>query len=497
MEKIKLNQKNLAKIPSPVLRPRYDRAALRPLIAHIGLGHFHRAHQAIYLDELLSRGLGRGGITEINLIPGTADLGRIGGGQDYLYTLITKGAGGEETVRVAGSIRGYINGAEAKREAVAHLAAEETELITLTVTEKGYCYDDGAEDLAWDNPGIRRDRENPGSPETTIGFLAAALSLRFNTNRKPLTIMSCDNFPVNGKVLKTCVFSFCRELYPALLPWLEDAAAFPNSMVDRITPNTTGETLRYLEERYGIIDQWPVCSEDYRQWVLEDRFKAPAGPSFNIRDLEKVGVQIVGDVEPYELMKIRLLNGSHSALAYPAYLMGYTGVAEAVSDPLLQRFIREHYMEEISATLPPAAGIDLGAYKDTLIRRFSNRNIADTILRLASDGSKKIPNALLKALGQTIKGGLKHGAMVFALAAWARFLSGQDEGGRPIPLEDDNGPAISAAAGQAREDPENFLRVIGVQGLSGGELSALAGSFKSVLEQIYREGTRKALETLL
>jgi mannitol-1-phosphate/altronate dehydrogenase len=461
---------------------------------HLGLGHFHRAHQAVYFDELLSTGKSRAGITGINLVPDALPLEKILPDQDYLYTHISKSAGGEEVVRVVGSMGTYINAAHNRREGIARLAAAETGLITLTVTEKGYCYDEGAEDLAWEHEGIRRDLQNPEQPETTIGFLAAALALRFRAGGQPITILSCDNFPANGRVLQKCVLSFCGEAYPSLLPWLEDAAAFPNSMVDGITPNTTGEIAAYLRDRYGIIDRWPVCSEDYRQWVLEDNFKLPPEPGFDMRDLREVGAQIVGDVEPYELMKIRLLNGGHSALAYPAYLMGYTGVAEAITDPLLQRFIRGCYMEEITATLPPVPGVDPGAYKDTLIRRFSNKNIADTILRLASDGSKKIPNAILRPLEQTVAGGLPRDAMVFALAAWARFLTGVDESGKPIPLEDANGGPVIAAAGKAREEPEGFLRTIGIQG--GGE-AALTERFSAALEDIYRRGTRKALEALV
>ncbi|MDR1948657.1 MAG: mannitol dehydrogenase family protein [Spirochaetaceae bacterium] len=496
MNTVQLNQNNLKKIDSPVSAPAYSRDLI-PAIVHIGLGHFHRAHQAVYFDTLLTKGLSRAGIFEINLIPDTAPLARITGEQDYLYPLITKSARGEEKVRIIGSVRAYLNASGASRDAIARMASAETNLISLTVTEKGYCYDDGADDLAWDIPGVKRDRENPAAPETTIGYLAAALALRFNTNKQPLTIMSCDNFPTNGRILKTCVLSFCREVYPEMVSWIENEVAFPNSMVDRITPNTTTETINYIKEKYGVIDAWPVCSEDFRQWVLEDSFKTIPQSVLAIRDLEQAGVQIVQDVEPYELMKIRLLNGSHSALSYPAYLMGYTGVAEAIEDPLLQKFIRIYYMEEITATLPPVAGIDLGVYKDTLISRFSNRNIADTILRLASDGSKKIPNAIQKALAQTVKEGLRYEALLFALAGWARFLSGADESGKPIPLEDCNGPAISAAAQKAREDPENFLRVIGVQGISDADLSKLAGSFKLRLEGIYKLGIRGALEELL
>jgi mannitol 2-dehydrogenase len=240
-----------------------------------------------------------------------------------------------------------------------------------------------------------------------------------------------------------------------------------------------------------------VACEDYIQWVLEDDFRLPPNAAFDPRHYAEAGVQIVTDVEPYELMKMRLLNGSHSALAYLSYLLGYTGVAEAAEDPLIRRFIRKNYMEEITATLPPVPGVDLGSYKDILITRFSNRNIADLVLRLAEDGSKKIPNAILKPLGETIPKGGEYRAIALALAGWARFLQGTDEQGKPVPIKDPDGRAIAKAAPAARENPENFLKLIGVHGIGEEDFRHLAGLFKSDLESLYTQGTRKTLEDFL
>ncbi|MDR1900362.1 MAG: mannitol dehydrogenase family protein [Treponema sp.] len=499
MGALRLNQKNLAALPKEVEIPRYDRGALIPRIVHLGLGHFHRAHQALYLDELISRGLTDAGIFEINLVEDPYPLEEIAGAQDYLYTLISRGAGGEEKLRVIGSILGYLNAGNGGAEkALARLAAAETSVISLTVTEKGYCFDMASGEPAWDLPPLRRDLENPGEPVTMPGFISAALALRSRTNGLPLTIMSCDNFPSNGRVLKTCVVSYCRKVYPDLVPWIEENAAFPLSMVDRITPATAPETIRYLADRFGIDDRWPVCCEDFRQWVLEDRFRIPEGPAgraaFSPADLSHTGVQVVTEVEPYELMKIRLLNGSHSALSYPAYLLGHRGVAEAAIDPLVGNYIRRQYMEEITATLPPVEGIDLNVYKDTLLSRFSNKNIGDTVLRLAQDGSKKIPISVLNPLIEAIKGGLAHRAVTLALAFWARFLDGRDEAGAPIPLDDPNGAAATAAAKGARQDPASFLRVIGVHDIGIAAFRELETEFGEDLEKIYRLGTKKTLE---
>jgi mannitol 2-dehydrogenase len=324
-----------------------------------------------------------------------------------------------------------------------------------------------------------------------MGFLAAALALRRDRGGGPLTIMSCDNIPGNGRMLRGGLLEFCAEVYPGLGPWIEDNAAFPNSMVDRITPGTTADVPRYLEENFGLIDRWPVRAEDFRQWVLEDDFKEGVPP------FAGAGALIVKDVEPYELMKIRLLNGSHSALAYPACLLGFRDAAPAILDPLLGAFIRRAYMEEITPTLRPPEGIDLGAYKDSLIRRFSNKNIGDPVLRLASDGSKKIPNAILRPLAEAFRRGLPRGALLFALAAWARFLDAAGDPSREFPLEDPRGEELSAAARRARERPAAFLKAAGLEEMSGGGLESLAPGFAAALEDIYRSGMRGALEAFM
>jgi mannitol 2-dehydrogenase len=510
METITLNQANLARIGERLKVPGYDRRSLPARIVHIGLGFFHRAHQAAYIDGLLNRGRLGTGIFCINLVKDSYPLGEIARRQDHLYTLAARAGDGSEDVRVVGSILGYLNARDDPEKAVAMLASRETGVISLTVTEKGYHFDMARGDLAWDAVPLQRDLQNPGEPETMPGFLSAALDKRRREGGGPVTVMSCDNFPSNGKILKTAVLSFCKRAYPDLVPWIGEQVSFPLSMVDRITPAATPSLSDHLRERYGLEDRWAVGCEDFRQWVLEDRFDAgagkPEGPAGNpegnpvaasLKRLGEEGVQLVKDVEPYELMKIRLLNGSHSALSYPAYLLGHREVAEAVRDPLIRRFIRSRYMEEISASLPPAPGMDFENYKDTLISRFSNRNIGDTVLRLASDGSKKIPNSVLDPLAELVRAGKAWASIAFALAAWARFLAGTDEQGRPIPLEDPNGGPLREAAQTAREDPERFLRIANVPMLPEGELGRLAEKLRASLDSVYRLGIRKALEEFL
>jgi mannitol 2-dehydrogenase len=491
METIRLKRENLSRIAKPVTVPAYNREGLLPSITHIGLGNFHRSHEACYLDELLNRNLANAGIVEINLIPDSFPLGKILAEQDHLYTLITKGAEGQEEVRVIGSILDYINAPEDKQRALGRIADEGTKLVTLTVTEKGYYYDkvSGEPDLG--EEAVRHDLAHPGDPFSAAGFLAAGLAARYRANRKPLTVMSCDNVPGNGKLLKKLVLYFCREAHPEILSWAGDNVSFPCSMVDRITPAATPLLARELEERYGIRDGWPVCAEDFRQWVLEDDFKTPV-PGY-----EAAGVQLVKDAEPYELMKMRLLNGSHSALSYPAYLLGYRKVDEAMKDPLIRDFIRRHYMEEVTPTLKPVPGIGLDLYKDTLISRFSNSNISDTVARLASQGSSKIPSFMLNPLAETIRAGGPYGAIAFALASWARFLLGVDEeGGRIVP-DDARGEELSEAAQHAGRQPGAFLKTAGLQNTGGGDLEALEKRFAASLESIKSKGMKRALEEFL
>jgi mannitol 2-dehydrogenase len=491
METIRLKRENLFRITKPVAVPACRREELLPSVAHIGLGNFHRSHQACYLDELLNRNLAKTGIIEINLVPDSFPLGKILAEQDYLYTLITKGADGREDVRVIGSILDYINASEDKRKALDRLIDEGTKLVTLTVTEKGYYYDKVSGEPDLKEEAVRHDLEHPGDPSSAAGFLAAALAGRYKANGKPLTVMSCDNIPANGKLLKKLVLYFCRETHPEILSWVEDNVSFPCSMVDRITPVTTPLVVRELEERYGIRDGWPVCAEDFRQWVLEDDFKTPV-PGY-----AAAGVQLVKDAEPYELMKMRLLNGSHSALAYPAYLLGYRKVDGAMKDPLIRDFIRRRYMEEVTPSLKPVPGIDLAVYKDTLVSRFSNSNISDTVQRLASQGSSKIPNFMLNALLDIIRGGGRYDAIAFALASWARFLSGVDEEGQSIVLDDVGGQELAEAAKNAGRQPGGFLKAAGLRHISGGDMETLEGKFAASLDSINGKGIKRALEEFL
>ncbi len=431
--------------------PEYEREDLTCSIAHIGLGHFHRSHFLTYLDDLIRKGFYSGGIYEIDIIPPSNNFISNLKKQDYLYSVLSLSPDGRKDLRINGPITGYSNQTIDPETVTKVLSSPEIKLITLTITEKGYCYRDDIGSLDWENQGIQHDLGIQEPAQTAIGCLSDALYIRARKNL-PITIMSCDNIPENGKMLKQCIIQFCQKKHPDIVNWLEENTAFPCTMVDRITPGTSTEDISFLEKQYGITDYCTVHCESFKQWIIEDNFRT------SIPDFSKAGALVVKDVKPYELMKIRLLNGSHSALSYPAYMLGYTMVDKAVSDPLIRKFIRKYYMEEIAKTLPPIPGVDIAEYADELIHRFSNPYIADRILRLASDGSKKIANAILRPLEEGIEKGMDMSAVILALSLWEFYFEHKDEKGNRMPIDDPkSGELINAA-----ENPVEFFRIAGL-----------------------------------
>ena len=479
---MKISNDNLAYIGKMGIKvPDYDREGLRTSIAHIGLGHFHRSHFLTYMDELLCQGLYDGGVFEIDVVPSDRTFIENLKAQDWMYSVLSLDSDGSRDLRINGPITGYANQTENPSLVNAVLSSPDITLITLTITEKGYCYRDDIGSLDWDNPMIKHDAENDEAPLTAVGCLSLALRERY-LRRSPVTIMSCDNVPENGRMLRSCVLQFCRRKYPEIADWVAASVSFPCTMVDRITPGTGESDIVMLRDEYGLEDKCPVHCESFMQWVIEDNFSTP------VPDFSRAGALMVRDVKPYELMKIRLLNGAHSALSYPSYMLGYRMVHEAISDPLIKSFIRNCYMEEITSTLPEVPGIDLSAYKDQLISRFSNPHIADTLLRLASDGSKKISNAILRPLEEGLESGKRMEALILALALWEYYFTAHGRDGSQMPIDDPKKDELLAAASY----PERFLRAAG---LSENTLSPeLTGKMESLLAALEKEGVREVLE---
>jgi mannitol-1-phosphate/altronate dehydrogenase len=478
-ERIKMTNLNLNTykgLEDSVEVPVYDPTALVPSIVHLGLGHFHRSHFCYFLHRLLQQGRTNWGIEEVDLLASATK--ERAEKQDYLYTLCSKDPQGGEKACIIGCIRGYTEGWKYPERVTELIARNQTKLITLTITEKGYCYDAENQSLDWMHPSIVHDLAHPATPQSAIGHIALALC----TRKDPLTIASCDNMPSNGKVLYRCIKQYCERVFPEVLPFLEQSVSFPLSMVDRITPNTTEADTAHIAETYGYQDAWSVVSEDFLQWVIE-----PEGLE-GLPDFSKAGAIVTGEVESYEVMKIRLLNGSHSALAYPAYLLGYRQVDEAMRDEYLRKFIRECYMQEVGKSIPSIDGFDQEAYKDQLIARFQNRSIKDTILRLAQDGSKKFTNALIPALQYALRNHLPLGSMVLALVFWIHFLETAD----PSVIDDGQKQELLSAASVIESEPQQFFSLIGISVEQG---SVLKQPLLTSLEHVNHNGVAAVLST--
>ncbi|HEX2864683.1 MAG TPA: mannitol dehydrogenase family protein [Deinococcales bacterium] len=395
--------------------PRFDRTTLEPNIVHLGVGGFHRAHQAAYLDDLLETpGTERWSEVGVGILPLDARLHAALAAQDGLYTLVERSASAE-SARVVGSLLGHVQAPDDLEAALGLVVAERTRLVTLTITEGGYFIDQGSGRFQHDAPEIQRDLADPTAPRTAIGFLVEACARRLAARRPLFTVQSCDNVQHNGNVLRGAMLEFAGMRDPELAGRLADLLVCPNSMVDRITPGTTDADREHVAAAYGVGDAWPVMTEPFRQWVIEDRFALgrpeweALGPSANIL--------FAPDVAPYESLKMRLLNGSHLALGYLGSLLGFDRVAQAMADPDL-RALTAAYMAEVAVVTPEPAGIDQAAYCRQLIERFSNPALPDQIPRLASEGTAKVPKWTFPVAVDLLAAGRPSGLVALVVAAW-------------------------------------------------------------------------------
>jgi mannitol 2-dehydrogenase len=433
--------------------PEYDRSNLTAGIVHFGVGGFHRAHQAMVIDRLLAAGRAQDfAICGVGLLPGDARMAEALRKQDHLYTLVLKHPDGTREARVIGSIVDYLFAPDDPDAVVERMAAPEVKIVSLTVTEGGYNFDQVTGEFQAKDPGVQHDVAHPEAPVTTFGFVYAALRRRRERGLTPFTVMSCDNIQGNGHVAQTMFTSFARLVDPDFADWMAEHVSFPNSMVDRITPVTTDTDRREVRERTGIDDEWPVVAEPFFQWVLEDRFGGERPP------YEDAGVQLVPDVEPYELMKLRLLNASHQAMAYFGVLSGYTYAHEATADPAIRRLLTEYMDEEATPTLKPVPGIDLQEYKATLIERFGNPEVRDTLARLCAESSDRIPKWLVPVIRDNLADGGQLALSAAICASWARYAEGVDELGNQITIVDRLAEERHAAALAQRTDELAFVR---------------------------------------
>jgi mannitol 2-dehydrogenase len=400
-----------------------------PGIVHIGVGGFNRSHLAAYLDDLLNRGTAEcWGEFGVGLLPGDASLHAALEQQDYLYGLMLVDSDHRE-YRVIGSLTGHLYAPESSEAVIEKLSAAECAIVSLTVTESGYFIEDATGRFVNEHIDVRHDLEHPGSPRTWLGYVSAACERRMRLGGPSFTLLSCDNLHGNGATARKALLAFAEAQNSALRRWMEAHIAFPNSMVDRITPRTTEREREVIAENFGVIDRAPVVSEPFRQWVLEDTF-ANGRPEW-----ELVGAQITSDVVPYEKTKMRLLNGGHSSIGYAADLLGYGYIADAARDPLLRKLLTA-FMQEVRQTVGVVAGINLDEYCDLIVSRFSNTAIADQVSRICSDGSAKMVKFIVPSLRDLLEEQGDPRVLPFVLASWLHYLRGRDENGRAMTISD-------------------------------------------------------------
>ncbi len=485
-----LNARTLAYWSDRLPVPAYDRGLLTPGLVHVGVGGFHRAHQAMYHDQLLNQGAALDwGICGVGVLPADLRMKQVLDAQDGLYTLVLKHNDGTWEPRVIGSIVQYLFAPDDPEAVIERMAAESTRIVSPTITEGGYNLSDITGEFDVANPDVLADLEPGAVPRTAFGLITEALRRRWQRGQTPFTVMSCDNLQGNGHLARKAFTTFARLRDPGLGGWVEKETRFPNSMVDRITPVTTDADRAEIKDRFGIEDRWPVVCEPYTQWVLEDSFTT-GRPAY-----EQVGVQVVDDVEPYELMKLRLLNASHQAMAYFGYLCGYRLVHEAAQDPLLQAFMLGYMDYEATPTLPPVPGVDLERYKHTLIERFSNPQVRDTIARLCAESSDRIPKWLLPVIRLQLAAGGEIERSAAVVASWARYAEGIDEQGRPIEVVDRLRDSLMQLARRQREDPGAFIANRAVFG-DLADNKPFASAYASALASLHDRGARATLESL-
>jgi mannitol 2-dehydrogenase len=454
---IKLSLATLDAIGGRAALPTYRREDIRPGILHFGVGNFHRAHMAIYLHELFNAGRNLDwGIIGAGVMPSDQRMRDTLKAQDFLTTVVEQDVD-RSAATVTGPMLDVITAPDFDR-IIETLATPDIRIVSLTITEGGYFIDPATGKFDPTHPAIVADATNPANPKTVFGLIIAGLKARRRAGLPPFTVMCCDNIPGNGEVTEATVCGLARLSDPDFADWIHHNVAFPNSMVDRITPATGQREIDITRESYGIEDGWPVFCEGFKQWVLEDKF--PLGRPA----LEDVGVTFVPDVAPYELMKLRILNGGHAAIAYPAALMDIHFVHESMGNPLIRAFLAKLENDEIIPVVPPVPNTSLQDYFSLIETRFANPKIGDTIPRLAQDGSNRQPKFILPSTADRLAKGLDVQGLALVSACWCQYLSGVSASGRAIEISDPNVDRLREAANAAERDPMAFLSLKDVFG---------------------------------
>ncbi len=430
--------------------PTYDRSALQRGVVHIGAGNFHRAHQAVYLDELAAQGISdQWGVTAVSLH--SRNVKDVLSAQDGLYTVVQRGHD-RQTARVVGSIGSYHYAPSDSAAVRRALVDPQTRVVSLTITNHGYFLDPVTGEFDAAHPDIRADLVASDRFVTAWGYLAAALDWRRRAGIAPFTVLCCDNIPGDTQVARTALVSFTELKNPRLARWIDRHVAFPSTMVDRITPQTSDSEREFVERTFGIADRWPVLTEPFSQWIIEDTFSGDRPP------LDEVGAQFVTDVSDHKLVKTRLLNGTHIAMAPLATLAGYRRTDEAMRNPVIFGYVEGLMRDEIQPLLPTVPGMNTANYRNTLLTRLGNPRMSDQLSRLARRGSTKMSSFLLPSLQEAISQGRPHTLLTLAVAGWARYLRGYDLTGRAIRIDDPQSGLLTKLASMSGDNPVPLLR---------------------------------------
>jgi fructuronate reductase len=479
-------------LPPRVRRPAYVREAHGVGVVHVGTGAFHRAHQAVYLDDVLAQDGGDWRILGVSCRSG-AIRDRLRP-QAYLYTVVEHGASSQQ-FRIIGSLKDVIVAPENPQAAVTALANPSTHIVSLTITEKGYCLNRRTGGLDLQHPDIAHDLTHRDRPRSAPGLMLEALCRRWRLGVPAPTLLSCDNLPQNGRILQRILLELAQAVAPDAANWIENAVRCPSTVVDRIVPASTTEDIQAAATATGVLDPALVKTEPFTQWVIEDHF-AGARPR-----LELAGVQMVSDVRPFELAKLRLLNGSHSTLAYLGSLAGYSFVHEVTANPHFLALVRHLMQSELAPSLRPASGLDIGRYQTALLARFANPALQHRLSQIAIDGSQKIPQRLLEPLSIRLRQRRTCEALCLAIAGWIRYAMGRDEAGTPYEVDDPLAgtfAAIAAAPGQTPGDlVGRFLKLSEVFGHELPEYPQLRDQLTKTLTLLLNSGASVAVRTIV
>ena len=474
-------------LPFHVQQPHYDRQSLRSRIVHFGFGAFHRAHQALLTDRVLNAKGGDWGICEISLFSGDVLMSQLRA-QDHLFTVLEKGPDGNQPI-IVGAVHECLN---AKLDSLAAIIEKFCEpqvaIVSLTITEKGYCLDPATGRLDTQNARIVHDLENPSEPHSAPGILVEALHRRRERGLQPFTVLSCDNIPDNGHVVKNAVLGMAQKRSPELAAWIDAHVSFPGTMVDRIVPAATEASLAEITQALGVDDPCAISCEPFIQWVVEDNFVA-GRPEWEV-----AGVQMVQDVLPWEQMKLRMLNGSHSFLAYLGYLAGYAHINECMEDEHFREAARRLMLDEQAPTLR-ITDVDLTAYADSLIDRFANPALQHRTWQIAMDGSQKLPQRMLDGIRVHLERHTAWPLLALGVAGWMRYVSGTDDQGNAIDVRDPLSEKIRGIVSTSSE-ADRVTALLGLNEIFGHDLPqtpAFVDAIVQAYQRLVRDGARRAV----